>query len=64
MKSMTRAGLLGYEVRNFSLLEINERIQKLECLPKMPCTWVIEMIKVSIKAVDMDFGLKWNYFSR
>ena len=43
---------------------INRKIQKLESLPKMPCTWVTEMKKVSLEAFEMDLRLKWSDFGR
>ena len=64
MQSMTKAGLLDDEVWNHSPLDITLRIQQLESLPKMLCTWVPEMKKVSFEAIEMDLCLKLSDFSR
>ena len=48
----------------YSPWEINKRIQELESLPNIPCTWVTEMKKVSLEAVEMDLRLKLSGFSR
>ena len=64
MQSMAAEGLLKDVNWQCSPWEINERIQGLESLPKMPCTWVTEMKKVSLEAVEMGLCLKWSDFSR
>ena len=64
MQSMTKAGLLDDEVWNHSPLDITLRIQQLESLPKMLCTWVPEMKIVSFEAIEMDLCLKLSDFAR
>ena len=64
MQSMARASFLDDNIWLYSPWEINKRIQELESLPNIPCTWVTEMKKVSLEAVEMDLRLKLSGFSR
>ena len=43
-------------------MEIDEKNQKLESLPGMICTWVPEMKRASLEAMEMDLRLKLSDF--